>query len=221
MAGSQSTTVLTISRQLGSGGSFIGQEVAKRLRFHYVDRDILHEAAKALHVDDADLEALEERVDSFWERLAPLFLLGVTGGPIMPPLPPNVSASTVFATESGIIRAVAARENVVIIGRGGAHVLTGHPGVISVFVHASEPVRVRRTVQAYGLSDPVAATQMVRRSDHQRADFNKALTHRDWTDASLYDLCVNTSSLALEEAADVVVQIVANRLAESERMKES
>ena len=144
MTGSQRTTVLTISRQLGSGGSFIGQTVAKRLGFHYVDRDILHEAAKMLDVDDADLEPLEERVESFWERLAPLFLLGVTGGPIMPPIPPQASASTVFAAESGIIQAVASRENVVIVGRGGAHVLSGHPGVVSVFVHASEPLRVRR-----------------------------------------------------------------------------
>ena len=186
MTGAQHTTVLAISRQLGSGGAFIGQTVAKRLGFHYVDRDILHQAAQMLGIDDADLEPLEERVESFWERLAPLFLFGVTGGPIMPPIPPQASGSALFAAESGIIQAVASRENAVIVGRGGAHVLSHHPGLVSVFVHAPEAFRVTLAMQTFGITEVDAATELVRRSDRQRAGFHKALTHHDWTDASLY-----------------------------------
>ena len=65
MIDTQHTTVLAISRQLGSGGSLIGQEVAKRLGFGYFDRDILQRAAESLGVDEAGLAPLEERSDTF------------------------------------------------------------------------------------------------------------------------------------------------------------
>jgi cytidylate kinase len=206
------TTVLAISRQLGSGGSFIGQEVARRLGFHYVDRDILSQAAQTLGVEAADLEPLDERVETFWERLAPLFLLGVAGGPAMPSLPPYPSGPALFEIESSIIQAVAGRENAIIVGRGGAHVLRGHPGLVSVFVHSPEAFRIPRVMQAFGVTDTHAASEMLRRSDSQRANFHKALTNHDWADASMYDLCLNTSNIGLEEAAKFVTEIVARRV---------
>ena len=80
----QPTIVLAISRQLGSGGSLIGREVATQLGFRFFDRDILHQAAESLGLDEAGLAPLEERSETFWDRLAPTLPLGVTGGLMMP-----------------------------------------------------------------------------------------------------------------------------------------
>jgi len=205
------TTVLAISRQLGSGGAAIGQGVARRLEFRYADRDILHGAALRLHVNDSDVAPLEERVESLWDHLAPLFLLGVAGGPWAPPLPPSITGSALFGVESEIIRNLAARENAVIVGRGAAHVLRGHPGIVSVFVHAREEVRAARLVDRLDEAERAHVIDIIRRSDHQRAEFNRSITGRDWTDATQYDLCLDTSTIGLEKAADIVASLVAQR----------
>ena len=69
------TVVITISRQLGSGGSFVAQQVAKRLGYAYIDRQILEQASKELGVEEAEIEGRRERLQSFWEKLLSGFTL--------------------------------------------------------------------------------------------------------------------------------------------------
>jgi cytidylate kinase len=204
MTESPRTTVVAMSRQLGSGGAAIAQRVARYLHFRYADSDILHEAALRLRVDDSAVAPLEERAESFWEHLTPLFLLGVTAAPWAPPLAPTITGSGLFGGESEVIRQLAARENAVIVGHGAAHVLRGHPTLISAFAHAHEDVRVARLTQRLPEPERAHVIDIIRRSDRQRAEFNKSLTGRDWTDATQYTLCVDTSTIGLEDAADIV-----------------
>jgi cytidylate kinase len=212
MADSTRTTVLAISRQLGSGGATIGQSVAKLLSLKYADRDVLHQAALKLNLEDADVAPLEEHVDSFWEHLAPLFLFGVTGGPMPVPLPPPISGPVVFQVETEIITNLAERENAVIVGRGAAHVLRGRPGLISVFLHAPEDVRVERLQERLEESDRGHALDIVRRSDRQRAEFNKAITGCDWKDATQYDLTINTGTVGIDRTTQLIAELVVERL---------
>ncbi len=64
-----STVVITIARQLGSGGSYIGQLVARHLGYAYIDRQILQVAARELGVDEADIEGREEHLQTIWEKI--------------------------------------------------------------------------------------------------------------------------------------------------------
>jgi cytidylate kinase len=210
---SSGTTVLAISRQLGSGGALIGQTVARRLGLRYADRDILHEAALALGVEDGAVEPLEERVEGFWERIGHMFALalGSPEGPI-PLTIPMFDQADLFALEQRMIREIASRDNAVIVGRGAAHVLRDHPGLISIFVSAPESVRVSRVMEAFRLEDIAETTTLVERSDKQRAAFVEALTGRDWMTTSLYDICLNTAAIGLDAAADIVTGIAARRM---------
>jgi cytidylate kinase len=203
--------VLAISRQLGSGGASIGQTVARRLGLRYADRDILHGAALALGAEDAAVEPLEERVEGFWERIGHMFALGSPEGPI-PLAIPTFDQADLFAQERRIIREIASRENAVIVGRGAAHVLRDHPGLISIFVYAPESVRVSRVMKTFRLGDIGETTTLVKRSDQQRAAFVEALTGRDWMVASLYDVCLNTSTIGLGAVADILTGIAARRM---------
>ena len=205
------TIVLAISRQLGSGGSLIGQAVAGRLGLRYADREILREAAAALGSDETTLESFEERVHGFWDRVAPLLVLGGAEGPYTPMPLPNVDPHDLFEAERRIMREIADRGNAVIVGRGAAHVLRDHPGLLSIFVHAPEAARVRRISEIYHL-DPDNATSLIRRSDRQRAAFIESIRRQPWSSATLYDLSVNTESVGLEAATDLVTSLVARRL---------
>jgi cytidylate kinase len=210
------STVVAISRQLGSGGAFVGQALARRLGFQYADRDILRAAARILEVEAADLEPLEERVASFWDRMAHMFALGSADTPYLAPMLPTVEESDLFTVEAQIIKTMANEGNTVIVGRGAAHVLSGHKGLIRVFLHAPLAVRVARAAEEYGFQDEDATATSVRRSDERRARFVRSLTDRDWCDALLYDLCLNTGRIGLEAAVDVTLDFV-QRMRDAQR----
>jgi CMP/dCMP kinase len=207
-----STVVLTISRELGSGGSFIGQAVARRLGLKYVDREILREAARLLDAEDRDLERLEERVSTFWTRTAQVFSLG---GPDVTYAPPSLRAvyeEDLFRVESRIIREIATRDSAVIVGRGGFHVLRDHPGLVSVFIHASEVWRAERIMATQGIRDMASVLEILRHSDRERARFVQAMTGVAWNDPHRSHLCLDTSELGLATAVDLVAQLVSARL---------
>jgi len=161
----QPTIVLAISRQLGSGGSYIGKAVARRLRLTYADREILEQAARLLGVEDRDLAGFEERVSSLWMQVARVFSMGPPEGLYMPPRPPGVDESDVFEVESRIVREIAEREDAVIVGRGAFYLLRHHQGAIRIFVHAPETWRVERVMQIYDIHDEAEARALVERSD--------------------------------------------------------
>ncbi len=202
------STVVTISRQFGSGGAYVGREVARRLGLQYADRDILARAAQTLNVGTDDVEPLEERVRGFWERLGTLFAQASPDAPYLALPQVSVSGSELFAVEREIIETLAEHGGAVIVGRGAAHILSGRPDVIRVFLHAPFSMRVALAIKEYELTDRELAEAMVRSSDAQRARFVRTLTGRDWCDATLYDVSLNTATAGLERAVDLVIDMI-------------
>lgn len=196
--------VITISRQMGSGGAALGQALARRLRLRYADRDILAAAARILEVKAADLKPIGERAATYGERVVHLFARGSVDTVYAPLTPPTVDESELFATERQIIESMAARGDAVIVGRGAAQILSERADLIRVFLHAPLAMRVARAREEYGLKDE--ATAVVRRSDEQRSRFLRALTDRDWCDALTSDLSLNTAAIGWEAAVEVTSQ---------------
>lgn len=201
-------TIVAISRQFGSGGARIGKALAQRLGFQYADREILAEAARTLHVETSDLEPLEERTASVWERLGTLFALGSPDTPFIPPTLPSVNESQLFAIEQQVIKRIAEQGSAVIVGRGAAHVLGDSREVLRVFLHAPLHDRVALAMSEYGFEEQAAAEQVARDSDAARANFVKSLTGKNWCDATLYDVTLDTSVVGLEHCVDVLADLV-------------
>src|SRR5947207_6663552 len=110
-------TTITIARQLGSGGSYIGRLLAERLGFKYVDREVLRLAAQELRCDERELAAHAERVSSFWERVFRGFTLGAPDGPYSPPPPlPTITARTSSAKQTTILNERTRGHDYVIVG---------------------------------------------------------------------------------------------------------
>jgi cytidylate kinase len=214
-----STIVVAISRQLGSGGSYIGQAVARRLNFKYVDRQILERAAEMLGMPRDDLAQLEERVSSRWVRLARILSLGPPDGPYSPPRLPVVQEEEIFEVENRIIQEIAEREDAVIVGRGSFYMLRHHPAAIRVFVYAPVAWRARRLMATFPRLDEAAAHDTIVQADERRARFVETMTGGPWTEATRYDLCLNTATLGLDQAAELVASLVSARLKERESRK--
>ena len=204
------TTVLTISRQLGSGGSFIGQDVARRLGMRYVDREILQRAAAESGLAEGDLEAADERAAGFWHAVSHLLTSGAAEAPYAAPAISATYEEGVFQLEQRVIREIAERFDSVIVGRAGYHVLAEHAGASHIMVHARMDWRVARVMEVFRVTDLRTAQEMVERSDRQRARFIRAVTGRHWTDARAFDLCIDTSTTSLETATNLVVALVSS-----------
>jgi cytidylate kinase len=201
--------VITISRQLGSGGGNLGRRLATELDIAYADRVILDRAAESLQVKAEDLEVRDETAPSFLETVFESFTLGVPEATYVPAI--ELPTYTELRTaESAVIREIAARRSAVIVGRGGCHFLAEHPRHLSVFIHAELGFRVERVQEVYNLPRD-EALRVIDESDRARGRYLMALTGRPWTDALGYDVSLCSSALGLTFAGQALCDIARAR----------
>ncbi len=204
------TIVITISRQYGSGGSYLGKLVAEKLGFQYFDREILQRAAEYLEADEADLSEREEKLSTFMEKLSRTLLHGSPEAIyLQPPIRP-IYDKELYETESGIIKEIAQKHNAVIVGRCGFHVLKGHPGLINVFIHAPIAFRMKRIMHAYAITDDNEARSAIREMDDQRERFVNAMTGVKWTDSLNYHLSFDAALSGFESGEQMIMRLVDN-----------
>jgi cytidylate kinase len=199
---------VTIARQMGSGGSYVGRLIADRLGLRYVDREVLHAAAEALGLEAGEVAAREERVSPFWGKLLSVWGFGQPDGPYTPPPLRQVSDKQLFDKETEIMKGIADEGDCVIIGRGGVHVLRRHPGMVNVLCIAPLRFRVERVMKVYDIADKEAACSMIKQSDQMRKRCFAKMTGYDWTCADNYHLCVDTSLMPLPQTADMIIEII-------------
>jgi cytidylate kinase len=199
--------VITISRQISSGGAYIGHLLARKLGYKFVEREILYTAAKNLDVDISQLSKLDEHHTSFVENLIKSFVFGTPEAAYVPPSRRPVYDQELFETESKIIRAIADRYNAVIVGRGGYFVLRGRPNVLNVFIHAPIDFRIKRFQKFHDVSEKQAREE-IEDSDHRRIKFLKTMTNTDRYDARNYHLCINSATAGFEAAVQMIVGLV-------------
>jgi cytidylate kinase len=205
-------TTITIARQIGCGGAYVGQIIARQLGLRYVDREVLHLAARALGVEDAAVEASSEKLTSFWEK----FFGGLT---VLPPespyTPPPVRSFTdeeLFRRKVEALKLIAAEEDCVIVGYGGAFVLPRHSRMVNLYFHAPLKFRLRRVMEVYNI-DRHEAGRMIKESDEMRRRYFARMTDMDWTCADNYHLCIDTSIYPLPELAERLLRFIERKLA--------
>jgi cytidylate kinase len=221
--------VITVSREIGSQGSYIANAVAEQLNLRYIDREILHRAAEiAGFPDDQMVSILEqqEKVPGFLARM-------IESLNAMPSIPSVASATlregyylhpeiaTLVAEEQArqerrevigqaytelmgkVLREYAATGEVIIVGRGGQVVLRDYTRVLHVRVRAPIEVRIRNIIKRQKLSYDVAS-DMVRESDRTRARYIKRYYYEDWENPNLYDIVVNTNRMSVNMGAHFI-----------------
>lgn len=205
---------VTLARQFGCGGSYLGQALADNLEIRCLDREIVSHAARHLSVDETELAGREERGASFWERM----LRGISVSPpealYQSPVPLSVSDRDLLEAETEVMKAIAAHEDCVIVGRLAGYVLPAHPGMVNVFLHAPLSFRVRRVREYYGAATDTQAREMIARSDETRERYIRQMIDREEEDARNYHLCLDTSSLPLPQIADLLTDFIRLRTAE-------
>lgn len=190
--------IITIGRQLGSGGREIGMCLAKKLDIPFYDKEILTEAAKKSGYTKELFERNDEKpTSSFLYALA----MGVNsfGAAYQRPLMMDV-----YLAQFDTIRKLADEGPCIFIGRCSDYVLNDRDNAIDVFVHADLEARIERTMRKHQISAK-EAEGMCLRNDKDRASYYNYYSNHSWGDARFYDLCLNTSKISVEKAADLII----------------
>ncbi|MBR5102712.1 MAG: cytidylate kinase-like family protein [Muribaculaceae bacterium] len=195
---------ITIGRQFGSGGREIGQRVAQLLNIDYYDKELLTEAANASGLNAKIFEAADEKTPKLFANFGALNIGYNSGAYYFGTTP--ISHSNIYAAQSRVIEELAQRGPCVIVGRTADYILRKHTTVISTFVHSSIEDRVQRIIARGDCETPKQATELAEKKNKLRADYYKFYTGAQWGNAENYDLCVNSSILGTEGAAQFIVQ---------------
>jgi cytidylate kinase len=199
--------VITISRQMASGGVYIGRSVARRLGYKYIDREILEKAAEQLGADRAALAAVEERSSSFLDNLVKGFTFGTPEAASVAPSGRPVHDREVFETESRVIRAMADRYDCVVVGHAAFFVLRGRSNMVNVLIHAPQDFRVKRLQEFHKISADQARTEILN-ADRQRDKFIRTMAKLEWEDARNYHLSVNSQAAGFGNVENMIVALV-------------
>ena len=209
--------VITISRQFGAPAVRIARRLSEHFGAEFLDRAIVAQVAVRSGIPETELELYDERLPSFFQRVAAALAAG-SPEVAMPvaPYPDQMShLSThdrLVAITRTVIEEAAERGNAVIVGRGGAFILRGRPGVLHVQLHAALDARVRYLISRVEdipddtRPDERSLRELCKSIDAARAEYIRRHYNADWLDARLYDLSIDTGTLGIDRTLDLIVR---------------
>ena len=193
----KNNTIITISRQYGSGGRLIGQKLAERLGIPFYDKELITLAAE----ESGFAEHLFEKNDRNITNSL-LYSLSMYG--------------KLFIAQSKTIQSVAEKGPCVIVGRCADYVLRNKPNVLNVFIHSDMESKVRRVVEDYGVeSDNVV--ELINKTDKRRANYYNYYTGMKWGRAENYHLALRTDCIGIDGAVETLIRFIEAKNAEMEK----
>ena len=186
--------VITISREYGSGGRYIGKLVADKLGIKLYDKEFINKLSKETGFSEDYIESNEQKRES----IDGLYYNGMS------------NADELFVKEAELIKKVANKESCVIIGRCADFVLKDKKNVIKVFVYNNMENKIKRVEKFYNI-DKKKAEKEINKINKLRANHYKHYTDREWQNHENYDICINSDALGVEKSADLICEIVENK----------
>ena len=186
-------TVITISREYGSGGRYIGRLVADKLGIKFYDRDLVEKLSEKTGLSTEYIENNEQK-RGILDALNSGCYYNLT------------NADELFVQESELINDLAKNESCVIIGRCSDFILKDNKDVINIFVYSTMENKIERAVERYNLSKKEAEKE-IKNIDKLRSNHYKHYTGKVWGDNQNYDLCINSDTFGVEKAADMICEI--------------
>ena len=190
--------IITISREFGSGGRFIGEEIAKKLGIAYFDKKIINEIAEKSGLSP---EYIQENAE-----LSPkkgLFAYAFAGRDITG----KSVEDLVYEAQRKVILELAEKESCVIIGRNADYILKDRDDVLNVFIHGDTPEKIQRITRLYNVEEQKAVKMMVDIDKRRMANYN-FYTNQKWGKADNYTLCLNSSQLGYDRCEKIIMECI-------------
>lgn len=193
-------SVITISREYGSGGRFIGRMLADELSIPFYDNEIITLAAKESGYSEKVFEKAEQI--STHSLLYSLSMFGSAEGIYGLPL-----SDKVYLVQSEIIKKCAEEGPCVIVGRCSDYVLRERDNVINFFIHSNMEYKIKRAVKFYGINE-IKAQSIIEQKDKKRATYYNYYTSQRWGNIENYNMSINSDTIGVENAVKLLANYV-------------
>ena len=186
--------VITLSREYGSGGRYVGKLIADKLGIKLYDKEFVIKVAEETGLAEEYIEENEQK-RTILSQLNNGYYSEFN------------NSDELFAKESELIKEIADKESCVIIGRCADSILADKNNVVKVFIYSDMENKIKRATTYYGMNKEKAKKE-IDRIDKQRGNHYKYYTGKEWKDFANYDICVNSDALRVEKTADMICEMV-------------
>lgn len=191
-------TIVTISRQYGSGGREIAEILAKKMQVRCYDRQIVYLAAEKVGNSDLDVENILEEAYRLPSGHSQLFGSFGIGSDVIP------DYNKMYKEQAALIRKLAEKSGGVFLGRCADAILSDVDECYHIFIYADDTFREKRSKEAY---EGISLKEMDK-EDISRQRYYNYYTGKTWGDPLNYDLMINTSHIELEDAAELIIDYI-------------
>ena len=186
--------IITIAREYGSGGRYIGKLVAKKLGIQLYDKEFIEKISETTGLSAEYIKDNEQKrnvLDNFNNG----YYVGLN------------NADELFIKESNLIKKLASKNSCVIVGRCADFILNNKKNVIKVFINNSMENKIKRATKFYGI-DKNKAEKEISRINKLRANHYKYYTEKEWKEPSNYDICINSDAIGIDNAVELICNMV-------------
>ena len=196
-------TIITISREFGSGGHTLGELVAKKLNIPFYDQELIDRAVEKTGFSHEFVQEAGEYASSTSKLLFNMTLASSAHATVA--LPSNYDK--IYSAQNSIIQSLAEEGPCVIVGRCADYILRDRKDCLNIFVYACKDCRKKRVLERYGENPKKSLDKRLAEKDKKRQLYYKHYTGMDWGDARNYHFTVNTSVVDMETASNWIVEL--------------
>ncbi len=179
--------VITISREYGSGGHYVGELLAKRMGINFYDKNLINLISEKSGLSKEYVRENDQKLASFKYE--------------------DNNDDRIFIAEEKVIKDLAKNESCIIVGRCADYILKDNKDTIKIFLYSSSQDKVKRAVKYYNLEEDKALKE-INKINNERAKHYKYYTNRDWYDFANYDIALNVDYLGVEKTTELLEQII-------------
>ncbi len=199
--------VITIGRQLGSGGRIIGEKLAAKLGISFYDKELIQIAAQESGLGKEYFEQADEKKS--YSVFGGFFGLRGTIAEV-PFSTYYLNNETLFKIQSDVIRKLAEKGSCLFVGRCADYVLADNPLCLNVFIIADMKDRIKRIAEVQKISAEKAG-DFIGKADKKRAGYYNYFSSKVWGATESYHLCINSSVLGIDETVNLIHQFSSKR----------
>jgi cytidylate kinase len=203
--------VVTINRELGSGGRTVGRLLAEKLGVEFFDKAHVRAIEEKFNLTIDEIERIKGKKDSWWTDFMRVGSIG--HGISYTPYerwkdgPQEPTTENVFKAEKEILLGIAEEESCVIAGRLGFSIFKNHPNHFSIFIQASMPYRLERVMRKQGLSE-ADAKNVIEKVDKMREEYVKKFSGTSRYDTRNYNLVISMDGKTEEQVVDIILKTI-------------
>ena len=205
--------VITINRELGSGGRTVGEKLAAKLGVPFYDKALIKALEEKYHLTVEEIEKLKGHKHSWWADFKRTLSIGQGAGSSqyykveMGEEPDLLTTDEVYKAEQEILKGIVEDESCVIAGRTAFHILKGQPNRLSILIQASMEHRIERVMRKQGISRK-EAEKIIKKVDKMRENYVNKYTGTTRYDTHNYDLVISSDGKSEDEIAELIFSYI-------------